>query len=216
MSYETQAILSLLIIVTAVIGLVRLKQISPVYLPFLSLIWIGTVNTISSQILLSNGYYNIYNYNTYQLFESFLILLQFRRWQLFEHKSWFNTLCVSFAVVYLVDIIFLTGFHSFNSYYCIFYATIIVLLSINMINKLLITERGNLLKHPIFLICSGFILFFTFNILTEIFLLYGDMASEEFSDSIHKIFLWASWICNLIYIFAILWMPRRHAFSLPY
>lgn len=162
------------------------------------------------------GYYNIYNFNLFQLAESLLILWQFRQWQLFEKRGSHALFTGVFLAVYLADNFFLTGFHNFNSYFRIFYSFCIVLLSVRMLNYVLVTERDSLLKNPVFLICSAFVLFFTFATLTEVFWMYGTYLNKEFRTNLYKIVIWNNMFCNLIYALAVLWMPKRQAFSLPY
>lgn len=214
--YLLKEIFNSTILITAVIGVVRFRHISSDFFPFLLLTWIGAFNDITSLILVRNGMYNIYNFNAYQFIESLLIIWQFRRWQLFERDGPARIAYGLMTGVYLIDVCMLTGLHGFNSYFRIFYATVVVLLSVQMINKLLITERGNLLRQPAFLICCGFLLFFTFAILTEVFWLYGAYLNEGFRASLNSIVVWTNLFCNLTFALAVLWMPSRQAFSLPY
>jgi hypothetical protein len=216
MSISLEEILTLTVLLPAIAGLIRIRQISPVYLPFLLVIWVGLINEIFSLIIISMGYYNIYNYNLHVLLETFLILWQFKNLKLFESKNAYRIIGLSLLVVYLADNLFFFGFHYFNSYFFIFRSVVIAFMSIHMINKLLITERENLLKHPVFLFCAAFVLFFTVSIITEVFWVYGKFLSKNFRLGMQFIFDWSNGTCNIVYLFAILWMPRRQAFTLPY
>lgn len=212
----TELILILTVSLPAVAGLIRIKQISPVFLPFLLVIWVGFFNEVLSLIIISKGYYNIYNYNLWSLLTTFLILWQFKKLKLFDNNVTYRIIAGSLAGAYLIDNLFLTSFHSFNSYFFIFRSIVIVFMSIHMINKLLVTERGTLLKNPVFLFCAAFLLFFTATILTEVFWVYGKFLSRDFRLRMQHIFEWSNCISNIVYAFAILWMPRRQAFTLPY
>lgn len=209
-------ILAISVFVPAIAGLIRFRQISPVYFPFLIIMWLGAFNETLSQVIIYFGYYNIYNFNLYQIIEAFLILWFFYTVQLFPNRLTYNIIAFSFVVAYLIDNIFFSGFHYFNSHFRIFYSVVVVLMSIHLINQLLISERSNLLKHPVFLICAAFLLFFTLTIITEVFWVYGKHLSKVFRLGMQDIFAWSNGICNIIYAIAILWMPRRHSFSLPY
>ncbi len=205
------------IIIGAIIGCIRWNRIHPAYHPFLFLIWTGTINEIISTSLVLSGYYNIVPFNIYNLVESLLATWLFFRWHLFDGKpKLYHVLLLTFSVAWLLDIIFISGFTHFNSYFRIFYSFVLILMSINMINRMLFKERVNFLRNPIFLICSGFIIFYTLTVLTEAFYVYGLKLSLAFQANITYILMSTNLFCNLIYALAILWMPRRQAFSLQY
>jgi hypothetical protein len=210
-------ILNSSIAIGAIIGCIRFRRIHPSYYPFLFIIWTGTINEIISTCLVLSGYYNIANFNIYNLVESLLATWLFYRWRLFDERpKFYHTLLLTFSISWLLDIIFISGFSHFNSYFRIFYSFILILMSINMINRMLFKERNNFLRNPIFLICSGFIIFYTLTVLTEAFFVYGLKLSLAFQANINNILMSANLFCNLIYALAILWMPRRQAFSLQY
>ena len=84
-----------------------------------------------------------------------------------------------------------------------------------MINNLIIREK-ELLKHPVFWICIGVVVFFTYFILVEIFWIYGLSTNIQFGGKVYAILSWVNLICNLIYAVAILWMRKRQAFSVQF
>jgi len=95
------------------------------------------------------------------------------------------------------------------------YSFCVVLLGIRVINDLLFTER-DLLKNPTFLICIGIIIFFTYQIIEEMFWLYGLKESAIFRQNIQSILMIINLLSNLIYALAILWMRKRQAFTLQF
>lgn len=76
-------------------------------------------------------------------------------------------------------------------------------------------EKKNILKNSIFLICAGFILYYTYKVFVGLFWLYGLNKSMEFTLNIVIIMIYINFITNLIYALAFLWMPTKHRFSLP-
>ena len=211
-----QIVFTLSIIVPALLALIRYKHIHPVYLPFLILIWVAFFNETISVTLVSLHFYNIINNSIYYLLESILILWQFNRWNLFrQHKKFFNALVVIFLILWFINCIFISHFKAFPSYFSIVYSFVIVLMSVNMLNSLLIRENQQLFRNPVFLICIGFIIFFTYNTLVEIFWLYGLASSKSFRLYIFNILSYINLLSNLIYALAILWMPRKQEFTLP-
>jgi hypothetical protein len=204
------------IFIGAIIGCVRFRRIHPDYYPFLILIWVGTINEIIGTILINTGHYNIVNFNTYNLVEALLVTWLFNKWRLFADNRFYHSLLLTFSFAWLLDIIFISGFSHFNSYFRIFYSFALILMSVNMINRMLFKERIHFLRNPIFIICSGFIIFFTLTVTTEAFFVYGLKLSIAFQANITYILMFTNLFCNLIYALAILWMPRRQAFSLQY
>ncbi|WP_132053559.1 hypothetical protein [Pseudocnuella soli] len=202
------------ILLPAITGLVCYRRINPVYFPFLLLMWLGLLNEVVSLTVISLGFYNYYNFNLFHLVETLLIIWQFKNLRLFEHRTFF-ILSLS-TIGWFITEAAISGLNAFYSYFYIYCAVLIVFLSMHMINKLLVTERSNLFKNAVFLFCCAFIIFFTASIVTEVFWLYGTQLSKEFRSGMQAIFGWSNCICNIIYAFAILWMPRKLAFTLTY
>lgn len=217
MNYYVSQILNYLIIIPAIIGWVRYKKISSAYLPFLILIWVGALNEFISVVSIHFFRSNILNYNLYLLVESILILWQFRRWQLFEKEKNYYILQALFVGGWLLETVLYTKlYYNFNQYFKVCYSFAIVLMSVSMINHILMKDRGNLIKNPVFVISMVLVILFTYTVLVEAFWIYGVRMSPEFRTSLHYIFVCVNFLCNLIYALTILWMPKRQAFSLQY
>lgn len=218
MSAYFSYILGLLIVIPAIIGWVRFQKISPAFLPFLILTWLGAFNEILNAVLiLGFRQYNIVNTNLYQLAESLLILWQFRRWRLFSSDKIYLGIFASFVFAFLLENILTSKIYlGFNSYFHIFYSFVLVLLSINMMNHVLLKERSVVFKNPVFITCCVFIIIFTYTVLVETFWAYGLKMSNDFTVKLLHIFVVINFLCNIIYTLAILWMPKRQAFTLQY
>lgn len=218
MNYYFTQVASFSIVIPAIIGWARFHKINPAFYPFLFLIWIGLINETISTTLVHFGYYNIVNFNVYLIIEALLILWQFKSWQLFspDSKS-FQLAIFVIPLIWLIENIFISKISSgFNSYSKIIFSLVFVFMSISMINKILMKERQNLLKHSTFLICIGFVFMFTYSLLVEIFLVYGLKMSLNFQSNLNHIFSFMNLFCNIIYAFAILWMTKRQAFTLQF
>ncbi len=216
MSYTSVLIFSFTLAISAVIGLVRFKKINRAYHPFLFLIWLGLFNEILGVILARIFHDNSISTNIYLLAESVLITWQFRRWGLFDNaKPLYVFIVILLIAGWLTELIFVAGLKGIPFYFEIAYAFIIVLMSIHTINGLLIRERRIVLKNPIFLICLGFVIYYTLKVLDHSFWLYGLSESPEFSRSITNALNYVNLLANLIYALAVLWMPTRHRFSMP-
>jgi len=217
LNFNTAVIFSLSILIAGVIGVFRFAQIRSVYRPFIYLIWIGCFNELLSIYLLFNHHYNIINYTIYGLCEALLLLWFFKNLNVFKgRKAPFYFLIVLFVVIWVAESFFANQFGTQFSYgFDIMYSFCVVLLGIRVINDLLFTER-DLLKNPTFLICIGIIIFFTYQIIEEMFWLYGLKESAIFRQNIQSILMIINLLSNLIYALAILWMRKRQAFTLQF
>jgi hypothetical protein len=181
------------------------------------LIWLGLFNEIiSSIVIFQYGYSNAVNTNVYCLFESVLITFFFKKIGLFQRQEkWFIVIVTLYVMVWLVESFLNLSFLRINSYFNILYSFVIVLMSISMINRLILEEKKSLLYNSIFLICVGFIIFFTYAVLVEIFWLYGFMLKSEFNVNIYRILTLINLFVNtVIYSLAILWIPRKREYIL--
>lgn len=217
MDFYTAIYFSYSILIAGMIALVRFPRINRNYHPFVFLLWTGCLNEMVSHYLVSHGQYNIINSNIYSLAESLLLLWFLRRSGQFDRRRLlFIGLLSLFLLAWVAEAFVLHPFGTaFVSYFNVIYSFPIVMLCINLINRLITTER-ELLRNPSFLICIGLIIFFTYRIIVEMFWLYGLSSNYAFSNQIFNILVWINLFCNLIYALAVLWMRKKQAFSLRY
>ncbi|MEI9912224.1 MAG: hypothetical protein WDO71_22780 [Bacteroidota bacterium] len=97
----------------------------------------------------------------------------------------------------------------YNSYFIIVHSIIIVLMSINLINRLLFSVSRSLGRNPVFLICMGMAVYFTYAVLVEAFWVYGLNQSPSFRLGIYEILSYINLFTNLFFGFASLWMPLK-------
>lgn len=217
MSYYTALIFTSSILVPAAIALFRYKKIVRDYHPFLWAIWLGAANEILGYFLTHAGHSNAVNNNFYVLLESLLFTWQFRNWGLFRPFPWlFPVLCGILVLGWTVEMLQPGKLFLTVSYFRVGYSFMLVLMSIQMFNKQLIEERGVLLKNPIFLISLGFILYYLYKVLTGMFVIYGLGESKAFRVKVVTIMIWINLFVNLIYGVAVLCMPRKIRFLMPF
>jgi len=216
MNFYTIELFASSIFLAGVIALFRFKEIRKEYYPFIILVWIGCVNEIISFLLVINGYYNVVNGIIYDLCESILLLWFFHTLGVFQRKQfWPWLLGPIFLIIWVVESFFSQKTGRFNSFFIMVYSFIVVILSINALNQMLFRER-NLLRNPAFLICIGFVIFFTYKLLTEVFWYYGLSRSWYFTQQVFNIFSIVNMLCNFIFALAILWMKQKKAFTLQF
>jgi hypothetical protein len=214
MELTTNQLLSLIVVVPSIVAIVRFRMIDPGFYPFLFVIFLGLLNECLSTYLQQQNVRIAPATNIYSLLEAGFVTWQFKNWNLFKKNATPKILIVSFICVWCIEIFFVSSINHYVSYYNIFYSFAIVLMSIQMMNKLLIMVTRKLLTNPIFLACAGFILFFTFAIMVEIFWMYGLSASKEFRLKVYDMLAYVNFIVNIVFTISILWMPTKQKFIL--
>lgn len=215
MNFWFVTILNMCILIPAVTGLIRFSKINPVYYPFIYCLWIGLINEILSNILVLFGYSNAIISNIYVLVESLMIIWLFTKWKLFEiRKILLRIIIVIFFSTWLLENFVFSKIIYFCSYFRIVYSFVIVIMSITIVNRLIVTERKNLLKNSTFLFCIAFIFYYTLQVIVEAFWIYS-VNENSFSRNVYYISIVTNFITNLLYTVAILWTQTRQRFTLP-
>jgi len=213
MNYDLVIVFSASILIAGIIGLIRFKKIDPTYHPFIYCIWVGCINEAISYILTQQRINTAINNNVYQLIETLMITWQFKRWGIFgRRRGMYFLLQVCFFFIWIFDTLAIHNISKISMYLRVLFSFAIVILSINYNNLLIVNYRKPLYKNAAFLICSGYIIFFTFNILIEAFWWYALDKSTDFMISIFYVFTYINLFVNLIFTVAILWIPRKKAF----
>ena len=208
MNYYLIVIFSFSILIAGIIGLFRFPKIQRSYYPFLFFIWLGSLNEILSFLIVQNGGKTVFNNNVYVLLEALVIVYFFKVNHFLKRSATWMASALMIAA-WAVEVFFLQSIHEVGTYFRIGYSFLIVLISIETINKILITGEKNLLKSPMFLICVAFICYFTYKVLINTFWLYGLSKSMLFLRFIYSILIFINLFTNLIYALAILWIPRK-------
>lgn len=210
MNFTQIVLFSFSVLIAGVIGLIRFNRIDQAYYPFIFCLWIAGLNEVVSFALSKSGSTTIVNNNIYTLLEAVLITWQFKRWEPFDrYGKIYSFALVLVIIAWLLENIHVSTIHKVGIYFRVFYAFIIVLMSFHSINWVIMNGRGVLIKSPVFLICVGYIIFFTFKILTEAFWFYGINISNTLSIDVFIIFTWINLFVNLLFGIAALCIPLR-------
>lgn len=211
MSFLHVQILSFSIAIGAIIGLVRLKSTDQAFLPFILFLCSGFLNESISVIRIAYKYGSTINNNIYVLVSALLILWLFKNWKVLGRwaQKGFFVLALLFVLVWIWENFIYSSLRELSSYFRILYSFVIVLLSVQMINRLLLEDKTRLLRNPVFLICLSFVIFFTYKVLIEIFWIYGLNSSKDFRIQVYRIMTYINLTVNLVYALAALWMPRK-------
>ncbi len=210
MNYWQVIIFSATIWIAAIIGWVKFNRLHPTFLPFCICISVAALNECISFVLTHNGFNTILNNNIYVLLESLLITWQFKNWGIFnKQQKLFYLVLLLLLLIWSVENFSGLGTSGIHFYFRIAYSFVIVIMSININNQLIVSHRNHLLKSPVFLICAGFIIYFTYKILIEAFWLYGLRSSRDFRINVYLLLTWINLVVNLIYAVALLWIPKK-------
>ncbi len=208
---EVIFLLSLSIIFPFLVGLIRWRHILPAYLPLLVLFGLGLVAELVTRYSVMTGRFSwIPGNNLYVLLESLLIPLQFFTWEFMrKRKGMLYAIMAAFLLTWIAEHIVRGDIFHLHPYFRMFYSLVIVLMSINSINYLVIHEEKNLLRHPIFIICTSFIVFFTYQLVYEG--IYSIVTNLEKIDTgkLNTAFSIINFFCNILYGIALLLVPTR-------
>ncbi len=204
------------IFLPAGIGLIRLRQIDPVFHPFLLCTWMAALNEVVSVTLQHHGMHTGINNNLYVLAEALLLVAVLQRMGAVMSPLVYRSVQVLIAIAWSLETVAAGELHLIHSGFRLFYAALLVILSIHLACRLVLAEKEPLARNAAYWLVTGFILYFTYKILVEIFWLYGLNASPEFLEKVYLIHAWVNMVCNIIYALAILWMPAKRTYSMPY
>lgn len=199
------------------IALARIRKIHRSYRPFVCILFAALLAEVASFLLIHlfrMG--NALACNMLGLAEGLLWLWQFRIWDKRHNPNILYRLLVAvISTVWVFENIILARIDTFSSTYSILYSFILVFLSINQLNRLIIEETGNLFFDSKFLICSGTILFYTYRIFIESFYLFEMEQCDVFLSNVFIILAIVNLLVNLLFALATLWIPSRQKFSPP-
>jgi len=203
------------ILIAAVIGIIRFKSIISDYYPFLFIIWLGVANETVSLVLIFTIGTNNFNSNIYVLLEYLLIVYQFYKWNDGSSKKYVILILLGVAV-WITDNFVVNSIANNNSLFRVFYSFIIVFFSIDQVNKLMIYERDPLYKNPMFIICITFLLYYGFKTFVESYNMIHVGLSRSLLRYLWIILYFVNGFANLLYALAVLWIPTKVKFTLPY
>lgn len=161
-------LLSQAVLIPISIGLIRFKRMGKIYYPFFVLLVIGFINEVISFMLIHGfALQNSITSNIYSLIECCLILYQLYVWQNSKKGYWlFVILASTCVVVWIIENLLFFKINTFDSpYFMVLYSFIIVLLSINQINLIMLHSKSSLLKNPQIILCVAFITYFMYQII---------------------------------------------------
>jgi hypothetical protein len=203
------------LVLAAVIGIIRYRFIVKSFRPFLFFIWLGIINESVSLVLILTRHSNAVNSNIYVLLEFAVLLLQFYKWNDNNGPKYLLILLTG-TIVWVTDNILLHALTDNNSLFRIFYSIVIVLFSIDLVNRTIVFEKDPVYKNALFLIGITFIVFYGHKTFLEVFNIFSLPLSNIFYKYIWLTMSFINFIANIIFAIAILCIPKKEEFFMRY
>ena len=210
------------IIFATLIGIVRFGRISERYYPFVYLVWLSFLTEMLASFMVYKFKNNAPAANVYVLLEALLILWLYKNWGIFRSKkTYFTIYLFALPIIWVLDTCIFHKITVFSSLFRIIYSFVIVLCSIDYISNLFFDERRNILRNASFLISMAFLVYFSFKGLLEFFYLFRVSTKKGTSlyQFYHHLLFTMGMInslSNFIFALAMLWIPKKDTYILPY
>jgi len=150
--------------------------------------------------------------NIYYLIEALLLLWQFKNWKnILKQPHRLPLFIALFVVVWIVDYLLIGNLLTYRLWFQVVAALTLILMAINQMNFLIENDRYTLTKNPIFLICVGIILFFSYKIIAEIFFQYAPQMTIR--QNIFVIEAYLNVLYNILLFLAVLCITPKKVFT---
>jgi len=221
--YQTQLLRVVLPLIPFVTGLTRFKKMDPAYYSLVFIFGAATIAEFARFVMIYLYYtrnqeeiFRSYiGYNIYVLAIGLLYTHLFFKWGNFGKQVWlYRALMISLPLVWTLEhfVVYGNQVHAQTMVYRLYYAFLLCLYAIQHINRLLVSERGSLLRNASFLVCFCILFFFLPYIITEGIFLFKPKVSLQFGDAVFLFRSIANPINYLIFTIAVLWIPPKKNF----
>ncbi len=205
---------SLTVAFPAIAGLIRFRKVNTIYYPFLLYIFVSLLNELLVGLVL-NHYSKearTVNWQIFNLFEGTIILVQFYYWKLFErHKTLFLVLFSILTGGWIIENFIFSNIQAFNPVYLISCSFIIVLLSIQNINHIIVNQNQSpLTRNAMFIICVALVIYFIYNMFVFTLMAKGiNGMGKEFKMQVFEIKVYINALTNLLFGLAVCLIPTK-------
>lgn len=198
------------IIFSVLISLFRIHKIEKCYYPFIIFLCYGFLNECISDFSAYLYHSNAANSNLYVLFSSLLVLYQLYVWSIKKPGKLITALSLSILILsWVVENFYFSTIWQFNTINNIMHYLFIILFSIFVVAQYLSFGIPVRSVKVVFLLSCTFLIQYTVSVIVEIFWIYGANSSDYFLTNVYKLISYMSLVANLIYIIAILWIPKK-------
>lgn len=212
MSIPISSLLGLAIGIGAIGSLFRVRSTDPTFYPFYFFLWAGFIHESGDWLLVSQGYITAWNDNVYALVSVMIGIWQFWEWGLWRNRDWvYLVLLTVLGLCWLVESCIRLDERSMNSWFLLISSLSMVLMSIWWISVLFYREDGILIRNPAFLICFGFLVFYSVFILVESTWVNGLIGRPGVYRVVYSILGWVKLVTSIVFGIAVKWVPISKA-----
>ena len=213
--FQLLSLLSFSVLPPTAIAISKYRMNLKEYHPFIFILCLASLNEFSSSILILNNEENALNANLYTLAESILLAWQFSKWVKSVSKTVFLGMLVPVLLaVWVADNLVLNSPFHFNSLFRICSAFMMILMSINRINKRLFMSGNQNWKDAGYLLAVSVLIYFSFKLFIETIFLCKLGLSNAFNIHLFYLLAIVNCCCNLLLIPAALCIPTKPRFIL--
>jgi len=205
-------LLSETVVIPLIIGVVRFYKINTSYHPFILLLLMAFTSEVISFICISYLHANnAITVNLYALIECLILLFLFRSWGFLQRKQkLFYFLMAAFIIIWITENLVFFKIETYSPFFKGAYSFVIVLLSINEINYMIVQDSKQLFRNAKFLICLGFIIYFIYQIIYEAsYYVLGKDNVVSVATKIISMFGYMNAFVNLLYGVATFLIPVK-------
>ena len=199
-----------------VYAIIRKKRMGLYYRPFYVYMIVAFTFELFIRTIIYSGYKSAFISNCYVLIEFPIFLWLFYNWSSQKSKIYFIALFLVGIGIWIFDNLILNSIFKINSYYRIYYSAVLILCSINQLNKVIFQDDITLWKNAVFLICVTSVVYYSYRIFIESLFLFQQEFSNDFFRGVYYIMVIVNFLAHLVYTLAVLCIPTKQEFTLRY
>jgi hypothetical protein len=207
---------TLLMAIGLVYAIIRRKRLGAYYQPFYVYLIVSFVFELVLKIIVNLGYKSPLIANCYVLVEFPIFLWLFYNWSSRNNKIYFIGLFLIGVVIWIFDNLIMNSIFQVNSYYRIYYSVVLILCSINQLNKVIFQDNIILWKNATFLISITSVVYYSYRVFIEGLFLFQHEFSNDFFRGVYYIMVIVNFFAHLVYTLAVLCIPAKQEFTLRY
>lgn len=207
---------TILMAVGLVYAIIYRKRLGTYYQPFYVYLIVSLVFEVFIKMIINLGYKSPLIANCYVLVEFPIFLWLFYNWSSRSNKIYFIGLFLMGLVIWIFDNLILNSILQINSYYRIYYSVVLILCSINQLNKIIFQDDIILWKNAIFLISITSVVYYSYRVFIESLFLFQQEFSNDFFKGVYYIMIIVNFVSHLVYTLALLCIPAKQEFTLRY
>lgn len=202
--------MSLFIGIPALYALYKGRKLNRTVIPFVILLQLSFLCEVFGLVLIKFYGNNIVSYNVSGLLGGLLCVLQLAIWDENTGNRWiYFSVAGILPMSWFLEWLLVRETNYFFSYSIVTQSLILVALSVNVAMQRFYNNVVGIKKDAIFIICIAFIIFNSYGLLTELYLLWGFQVYASWHKYVAGIFSFVNFFVNLLYLYAVTCMPQK-------